>query len=252
MIPVIDNKIEEVKNKFNEKLQDIEVGLSHSLAKSVTKPNEKIKDITLKDRAMYAALGGIAAAAATPIISKFIFRNKNMSIPLFLANIASSATTGYFTPDIANVIRGEVKGDISSKEAKKIIKDFDLPSRKVFEETKEISKLYGSGFKKQAGIFRSAFRLAGSTARRTGGAIGKGIYVGKNPSIRKRIWGYGVKGGLLTGAGYGTYRGIKRFSGPRSNANYTTFIRNQLLSGNIHPSELSQQDLIAVRKLGMR
>lgn len=75
-----------------------------------------------------------------------------------------------------------------------------------------------------------------------------------NPSLSQRAWGLGVKAGVGTGAFFGgraAYRKIKREMNPRS-GEYTTFLRNNMLAGNIQQNELSLPDMESVRNLGMQ
>lgn len=230
---------------------NIETDVGHRVARSVAKPTDKIKDVTTKDRIRHSMLSGLISLAANPILSKIIARNKKISVPLLLANTAASAATGYFTPDIANIIRREVRGDISKKEAKKLIRDLEEPSRKTFKETKEISELYG-GLKKQSSVVGKTLGFARKGISGAGSLLWKGMFPGRNPSFGRKALSFGVRSGALAGAGYGTYKGVRYLSGPRSGSNYTTFLRNQLLAGNIQPGELSQRDLVSVRRLGMK
>ena len=248
----------ELSDKAKSIPNKMEVGFAHAVTRPIAKRESDINEATTKDRIMLSALGALTGLAATPALSRLIFKNKKLSIPLMLANAASLATTGYFSPDIANTIRKEVKGEITPEEAKRSISVFEDPSKKVFKETKEVSELYSKGFKKQTAFAGKAFELAGRGIKRGGELLFKGIYPrygidkGVKTPFSRRMLSYGVRGGLLAGAGYGGYKGIRHLSGPRSGQNYTTFLRNQLLAGNVQPGELSRNDLVAVRKLGMR
>lgn len=228
---------------------DIDINTSHRIAKSLANKTDKNKDITFKDKVMYSALAGIAALAATKGYSKLLGRR--FSVPSYLAAAASSGTTGYFAPEIANVIRRESRGEIGRDEAGKLIRSIDDPSRKVFKETKEISELYG-GIGKEAGIATGLAKGIYKGVSGTTGALWKGMFPGKNPSIGRKALSYGVRGGIGVGALYGGYKGVKALTAERSGKNYTTFLRNQILAGNINQNELSQNDLISVRKLGMK
>ncbi len=254
---IFDDFLEEQSKKIQKATHDAQLDVSHSIAKSVTSPKSEIKDPTRKSRVMHAALGALSAMALTPVFSR-LNRSKKISIPLLLANTASLATTGYFTPDISNMIKKEVRGKVSPEESKRFIRVMEDPSNKMFNETKEISELYGGGFKKESSLTSGTLKLIGKTIKGGSATIGKGLY--PRYGIKKGVktpWGrkalsFGVRGGLTAGALYGGYKGIRKLNAPRSGSNYTTFLRNQTLAGNIHPNELSQQDLISVRKLGMR
>ena len=85
------------------------------------------------------------------------------------------------------------------------------------------------------------------------GGVGKGLTTplwSKNVGIPAKAWGLATQGA----AGYGVYRGIKALNQKKrlSGTNYATMLRNNVLAGNLKSDELSQTDLLAVRRLGMR
>lgn len=250
-----DDVIDSLKEKAGEIKSNAIVDASHAIARPAAKPDGEIKDITFKDRMMHSALNGIAALAVTGAFSK-IFKRKT-SLPLYLANAAAGAATGYFTPDVANIFNAEARGDIDKQEAKRLLRTLDKSSIKAFDETKEVAELYG-GINKKAAFVKSVKNIAVKGAKGTGGLLWKGMFPrykileGAKTPFRRKVLSFGVRGGALAGAGYGAFKGVQQINAPRSGQNYTTFLRNQMLAGNVQPEELSQRDLISVRKLGMR
>jgi len=255
----LKNKIEDIQSKIKDRVEDsrsnFESNISRSIAKSFAKPTDEIKDPTLKDRLIHSALGGIAGVAIAGGLSG-IFKSKFLT-PLNLAGIASAMTSGYFIPDIVNTIREEVKGDKTPGESTRLIRELEEPSRKASRETEDIAKLYSGIFKKSSFI-GGAKNIVYGGIKGTAGLLGKGLFPrtgikdGVKTPFSRKILSYGVRGGALAGAGYGGYKGIKHLNAPISGNNYTTFLRNQILAGNVNQGELSQRDLVAVRKLGMR
>lgn len=91
------------------------------------------------------------------------------------------------------------------------------------------------------------------TAKYGFGVILKGLRrVPKRAPLGEKVWGAVVKGSALGGAGYGGYKLYKNLSRPRSKQDYTTFLRNNIIAGNIKPEELTSTDLESVKKLGLR
>jgi len=148
-------------------------------------------------------------------------------------------------------------GKISEKEQNEILAKITNPSIKH----SQLEKL----FEKKAGIASGAGKMLWGLTRDVGKAGWKGLNPRsgllrgeKTPFLRK-AWTGLTYGGLATGGLYGTSKLQQRLStdvGPdhtkRSGANYTTFLRNNILSGDIQPSELNQRDLISVRRLGTK
>lgn len=243
-----------------EKIKDIpfdfERNVSHLINKKIlTRYPAEPRDVTSKDRMMHAAIGGLAALAATSIIPKIIARNKKLSIPLLLAGTASGIGVGYFSPDQIEMIKREVKGEVSPEKVKEYNKIPDEIDKKLFRETKEISELYSPLFKKQSslgGVIGGTAGFLGRNLVKAPGRLWGATFPGKGANLGRRVLGRTMKTGLVGGALYGGYKGYQRLSAPKSGGNYTTFLRNQVLAGNVQPDELSQQDLVSVRKLGMR
>jgi len=240
----MDDFIEKAKDKAIIIGTDAETNIARLATKPFINKNVEIKDPTVKERISYSILGGLMALAATGIIGKTIGKKfwglkslKDMPAGVWAGGATSGLSTGYFAPDVINTMTQEAKGELSPAESRKIIRDFGR---------RDLSKEAGLG-----NFIGGSLSTIGSTLWK-GIRTRSGIEAGKKIPLGRKVWGYTVKGGLGAGALYGGYKGYKRLSGPKSGTNYTTFLRNQVLAGNVSPDELSQPDLRSVRTLGMR
>jgi len=213
---------------------------------------------TAKSRVMYAALGALSGLAASGVLVPFITRGKyRMSKPQIAATTLSMAFGSASFPEIQELAFAKKRGEISGKEASKRYSKLMYSANKVEEIKDPLERLYKSRMNKTAGAFGTAAKYIGKKMLKGTGTVAKeyGRAVVQRPwvgGLGERTFGLIAKGT----AGYGLYRGGKaiynRMGPPRSGANYTTFLRNQTLAGNIQPSELNQSDLISVRRLGLK
>jgi hypothetical protein len=51
--------------------------------------------------------------------------------------------------------------------------------------------------------------------------------------------------------GYGSYKTGKKVIEKAKTPNYITYLRNQVVAGNIKPQEMTEGDFASVRKLGL-
>jgi hypothetical protein len=83
-------------------------------------------------------------------------------------------------------------------------------------------------------------------------AVGRGLLpVNKKAPIGEKIFGGVIKGTAITGIGLGTYKGIDYLKKSQP-YNYNTHLRNNILYGRIHPSELNASELQEVKQLGWK
>ncbi len=112
------NPSEFLEEKSKDALVSSISGINRSTIKFI-KPDEKIKEVTKKDRLMWAALGGLSGLAATAIMPRLISRifKSRIRLPgsVVAANVASMGTAGYFWPDVRNTLIEEKKGLITQK-----------------------------------------------------------------------------------------------------------------------------------------
>jgi len=248
------------------------------------KPTDKPLGDEFADKLRWSALGTIASAAiaASPILpallrKKVSFKEayKLKKVPVAVSGMAGAAF-GWNAPSVHNKYLEYIQKKVPKENAQEAYSELVGTTKRVQEE----APLF---FKKSSYIEKRA--LLSTFAKRfvigTGKAIGTGVaattkgatkFIGKGlagtpktiPSIavkggyRRSVLGgihtWGVRGGVgalgaagLMGASR-LYQARKKLSGQ----NYTTFLRNNILAGNIKPEQLSQEDLVAVRKLGMR
>ena len=258
-----DQIIKGVSNKVEDKLLNLEARPALAILSSKDSP-ESIPDDG-KSRAMYAALGALTGLAASGLIVPFVTRNK-FKFPMseIIAITGQTALAGATLPEVHKAAIAMKRGHATKQDAIAQYKSSQQPSihfGKEFSELVELNnecKAKSRDMNKVAGSFLGTALKRGSIfAGKTTGKLGK-EYVSAltnlpwRGGLGQRTFGLAVKGAT----GYGIYRGAKglnrRYGGPQSGQNYTTFLRNQVLAGNIQPSELSQPDLISVRKLGLK
>jgi len=262
----IVNMVPSVVNSVADKIEDkIHSNVIYNLGKKMQKSGEPPKEVTSKERLIWSALGGLSGLAVSGGIAKALRLNKALTIPLITASIVGGIGTGFSSPDFHNVLKERKSDIISDEEAKKKVLKLKRTGDHAFKRFYEVGEVFAGtsdgssdyNMNKEAGIFGSAFRygakgvMGGASlfaGGLTGGLIGRNV---KNKFGRKAL-SFASKGAVVGGAGYAGYKGIKKLTGPTSGSNYTTFLRNQLLKGNIRSHELPQQDLISVRKLGMK
>jgi hypothetical protein len=242
LIPAYKKKLmaENLKQKASDAISNVYSDIG-GLARFQYKKTDEIKDPTMKDRLTWAALGGLmglAGSIVTPkMIPKKIIGSGGFPIALKAGITLSGATAGYFAPDVRNIMIEEKKGLVSREEAKRAIRDYGKIDEKVFRNIGEIAAI---PMEKKAFI---------------GGAIRGGFSLGKRglTAGARKIWGTRLgKAAVIGAGGYGAYEAGRVITRKPYEQNYTTFLRNQTLRGNIQPGEMSQSDLISVRKLGMR
>lgn len=249
---------------FKELRDEKESDLAYSVSKKYSK-SKNIKEITDKNRLTSGIISALSAAAFSPLIQKYVARNKKLSLPFALSQAAIGFGTGYFSPDIANIIRRRKKGEFDEKEAKRQIKILEDSASRKLHVNKEINDLYGGVFKNKLdkGIEKksSFFLNTVNLIRRGATGATKLIHRGFDPRVGlksyqktplyRRGYSFGFKTGVIGSGIYGANRVIHRSSMPRSTNNYTTLLRNNTLAGKIRPAELSQPDLMGVKKLGL-
>lgn len=239
--------------KGKEKLlgYDDNIDFGRRMAKKVTKPTDEIKEPTGKERAFHSLVGGLTSITVAPLLSKLLRQKVNR--PLLLANTAGSMALGYFSPDIANIIRKEVRGDIEESESRKLISDYNSHVLHAEDRAKELSDFFKERI--NSGDLKKESSIAGAISKgvsKVPGFAFKRTFPGKDAGAISRYVGYGLKTGIVGGGSYLGYKGYRKFKKPNFKPNYTTFLRNNVISGNIKPSELSRNDMVAVRRLGLK
>jgi len=231
------------------------------------KPTDKPLSDEFADRVRWSALSSLigVAVAASPMLFKKKF--KDVKIPMAAFGL-SGVPMGWNLPRVHNKYLEYIKGIGSKSEAQKaytklVEEEVDVRERTpiLFEKTSFLStatRLGGTAAGKIVG-------RAAATAKGTGKFIGQGLMpikkidtglVTKRKLLGRRgmLHAYSVRGGLGIAGVAGAVGGTRAFQSRRklSGQNYTTFLRNNVLAGNIKPEQLSQADLVAVRRMGMR
>jgi len=246
-----------IQSKIDEKLDEWE----RKLIRKVVKPGDKPVPDTAKDKMMAAGLSAISGLALSTL-GPMMFRRsikpvwKRIPIKPAISITLGAGIAGGTAPSLINTISAERRGEVPVGTAENLIKE-----RQTFEKNVGAATAAFPTFKKESGLLTTSLSGLGKLTKWTAGTATKGIGTGlKTPwwvkgkksglGIPERAWGLAVHGA----AGFGVYKGIKALHSRRrlSGTNYATMLRNNILAGNVKPDELSQADLLAVRRLGMR
>jgi len=236
----IDKKLDEWEGKVNRKL---------------IKPDAQPVEDTTRSRIMAAGLGAISGLAVSTL-GPMLFRRKitpvwkRIPVKPAASITLAGGVAGLTAPSLVNTIIAERRGEISAGTAEK-----ELKERQDIEKDLDTAIAAIPTFRKQAGLLTTPLKAGGKALGWMAGGVGTGL---KTPwwsrkakiGIPARAWGLATHGA----AGFGVYKGIKAIRDRRqlSGTNYATMLRNNLLAGNVKMDELSQADLLAVRRLGMR
>jgi hypothetical protein len=194
-----------------------------------------------------AAGAGLTAAALSPLL-----RNSRTRITpaLVVSGLLGGAAVGAAMPLMFQKARLQRLGEISEEEAMMAIND---------AVNKDLTETPMEPLEKSAGsITLEALRFAGKALRYGGvgaGLAGKTLWQGVRGggNLPERAWSLVARGGVTGGLGYGAYRGARSLAeAPKPRATYATMLRNNIISGRLGPGNLSQTDLVNVRKMGMQ
>lgn len=221
-------------------------GIQTGLYKKIIKPDSKREDAKLGKRLALAAAFGSTSALGTYGLTKLLKKinpkifNGKVS-PLILATSGlTGATSGYFYPDTKNAILNFHK-DKNKELLDKALSKYRSSEKNVSNKVVDISE----SMNKHAGS-------ANKTLSAVGKVISSGLKVGGKPTLGEKATRIAVKGSILGGLGYGAYKAYKRSTELESTGDYTTFLRNNILAGNIDPNEIPDQDKLKINELGMR
>jgi hypothetical protein len=104
-----------------------------------------------------------------------------------------------------------------------------------------------------AGVLaNSAIKAGGSILGTAGKTIKSGLAFGGKPTFGQKVTRFAVKGTALGGLGYGGYKVHQSITRPVSENNYHTYLRNNILAGNISGDEINAYDKSKINDLGMR
>jgi hypothetical protein len=242
----IKDKLNQYKVKALDKLHDAESDAIHKLMVNLP-PEKNQKPITTGERLAW----GTGSAAGAYLLSKHLFK---MKMPMVAAITGISFASGYNAPDASAIISKEKTGDISKDDAKTIFRQQGRQEHQIKDRIVTIINRHvgDGGIDKEAA---SIFPLLGVGAKfglRAAGAVGRGMLpYGKGATLGQKVWGTAVKGGAILGAGYAVKKGISNTMNS-SKPNYNTFLRNNMLAGNISTDQVNDSDMAQVNKIGLR
>lgn len=230
-------------------------GLRTAIYKKVIKPDEEKKEVSVKNRLIRAGLTGMLTGGLGYGMSALY--HKRIPMKYLIPASLSTATAAYFFPEHRNAVIDyhKHKDDKILKEdlKKYIMKEDDISNRSkgVVSSIKNIHEM-----SKQSSVLPFLGKAVGSVAG-AAGKVGGGFFKGLTPVAKTapfshKVRGIASKGIALTGLGIGAYKGYQHVTRPTSEGNYTTFLRNNILSGNINANEITDRDKSQINDLGMR
>lgn len=256
----MSDSLQEMVEKAKSRAIDVESDISYRGIKSRLKDGE-IKEVSQKDKLIWAALGGLLGLGGSIITPKIIpalakaLPKGRFPFPVTAAITGSSASLGYFSPDMQNLAMRDKAGLISSEEAEDINRSYGRIQHGITDRVyrSPLSNIDNDSIEKSASTFLGTVASGLVTGtKKTSKALWHGLkYSPQKRTLPGTAWSYAVKGGAAGGAIYGAHRARKSLYKKRSGSNYTTFLRNNVLAGHVQPSELSRSDMVSVKKLGM-
>jgi len=217
---------------------------------------DAIEDSPVEDNLLNRTLLAGVTGGTTFGLSRAFGQKMPTSVALGIAGLVS----GYGVLPLAHMIRNNQKTSIIKKQMHKM----HDASRDVFDNASApINEL----FAKRAGLGWNTVRGVGKLL---GGAAifgGRQIWKGLKPAAKavlpsgktympphRLVRGAVVKGTALVGGMTATSATIGKITNPtvESGANYTTYLRNNVLAGRINPNQLGADDLADIKRLGMR
>jgi len=240
------NKISFVENIVKSITSKPKYGLRKEIYKKIIKPDEEKKDYNVKERLLIAGLAGLGTTVVTSGISKLLNKKSgNIPLSLIIPFSLSAATAGYFHPELRNATIDFHKNKDKEK-LKEELKNVIFSEKNTYNKGTEIlNSINKTGMLKQSG-------LLGNTVSTIGKTVWGGLKFGGNPTGGQKVTRFITKGVALGGLGYGGYKLHSSITRPRSTSNYTTFLRNNILSGNISGNEITENEKKQINELGMR
>jgi hypothetical protein len=230
--------------------------LRKEIYKKVIKPGEEKKEEGVGSRLVRAGLVGLATAGTLHYLPKLLHR-KSLPLGYLIPGSLSAATAGYFFPEHRNEII-DYHQHKNDKLLKENLDKLHGSERNIYNRSKEVSGSIKNTIEmsKQSSIMPFLGKAIGGVAKagwKTGGAFARGLLpVSKTAPLGSRVMGKVSKGIAIGGLGYGGYKGYQAVTRPVSESNYTTFLRNNILSGNIKADEITDRDKTQINNLGMR
>ena len=211
----------------------------------------------LSNPKIMAALGAASATAGASLAGLIKIRGRSLfPLPYKIGAGILGGIAGYQIPSITKKYQGLNKEEIQDLN-KSYLKNVSNITDKYLKLQAPVAAVYNLTKTSSFGsVVGSVAGMAGRAIRPLSGMAWRAIkplpgMAWRNKYIRRPIK-IGLAGAGLTTAGTYLYKGYKHFTRPSSGENYNTMLRNNILAGNINQEELSQDDMINVRRLGMR
>ena len=238
---IADNFNNTIKNRINNLDTDVRVGLIKSIHPG---DKEGLMDESFKNRALIAGISGISAFAASSALARLMNANNKLSNKIIIASSLTSALAGASVPGIYNDYILHKNNEMSSEEFRnKMLKN--VSSERGF--------LHKTAFPNLAKPIIGGARLLTKGVGKALSTFGSGLApVRKNAPLGKKVLGFTAKGVTLAGAGMGLKSGVDFVQKPRSEGNYNTHLRNNMMSGNLSSGELSNVEKQQVGEIGFR
>jgi len=196
----------------------------------------------LSNPKIMAALGATASLAGASLAGLIKIKGKSLfPLPYKIGAGVLGGIAGYKIPALTKKYQGLDQEQIKNLN-REYLKGTSNITDKYLKLQAPVTALYDLSKTSSLGSIAMG---AGKAIRRLSGMAWGNKYIRRPVKI-----GAGAVGTL------GAYQGYQRYAkphmGPRSGDNYNTMLRNNILAGNINQEELSQEDAINVRQLGMR
>jgi hypothetical protein len=234
------------------------------LAGAATKPFIEGKvDDSIGRRALLAGIGGISTAAVGLALHRMIPTiRKSLTYPRIGAASLATGVAGYFAPSIINQYVAK-RDEGNKKGADSFLRQRDAKSLSYALSVQQSADQHLSNLNKTAAalpigsafgsVMKGMATGVSNAARWSGRQYWRGLRgTGNKDNFLKSTRSFAVRAGTLGAVGYGGYKAHQAIAAPRSGQNYTTYLRNQMLTGNVQPGQVDTQDLTKVRDLGMR
>lgn len=227
-------------------------------AKPFIDTSKKVDD-SINRRMLLAGISGISTAAAALALHRMVPTiRKYLTYPRIGAASLAAGIVGYTTPSVINQYIS-THNERGEKEADKFLRQRDSKTLSYASNIRQsadehlgkfaampLGKAFGNAVK---GVTTGIGDAAGWGASQ----YWKGIMgTGNKGNFIKSTRSFAARAGTLGAVGYGGYKAHQAITAPRSGQNYTTYLRNQMLTGNVQPGQVDTQDLTKVRDLGMR
>jgi len=229
-----------------------------ALANALTPSNEKPHGTSFSARILPTSIGATASLGTALAYSHILKKMGHTPIPkLLMAGLTlGGGALGYTYPEINNAILSHKRGESTRKDVDIAMRDYNKLPRVAVDKLYEHFGDSKSGIVKKSSLDSLAIKGLKATGKVVG-TTGKAILSGlkktpKGAKFGEKAFGYITKGVALAGTGVAGSAIAKNVAAPRSQGNYQTFLRNNILAGNINPSEVPQSDAKLVNELGMR